>query len=268
MSFDADWLSLRAPADAAARDPRLLTRAVASLDAVPRPLAVDLGAGTGATVRALAPHAPELRWRLVDNDPDLLAGAQARMPGVETVKADIADVAALPLAGTSLVTASALLDLCSADWLRALADRLVISNVPFYAALSYDGAMRWSPPLPDDAAVTEAFNRDMRRDKGLGPALGPEAAREAVRILRSAGLAVSTASSAWRLGADQAALQSALVDGIAEAAARAGFSEAGGWAQARRAACAGTYCVVGHVDLIAWPQGASAQSKITSESRP
>ena len=71
MSFDAGWLELRAPADAAARDPALLSAAAAWLghDAV----ALDLGCGTGAACSALA--APGVRWRLVDGDAGLLRRA-------------------------------------------------------------------------------------------------------------------------------------------------------------------------------------------------
>ena len=76
MGFDAAWLALREPADAAARDPGLLAAAAGYLGA--GALAVDIGCGTGATVRAFAGCAPEgLRWRLVDNDPRLLALAAA-----------------------------------------------------------------------------------------------------------------------------------------------------------------------------------------------
>lgn len=51
MGFAPQWLALREPADRAARDTALLARA-AHL-AGPAPVIVDLGAGTGASVRAL-----------------------------------------------------------------------------------------------------------------------------------------------------------------------------------------------------------------------
>ena len=60
-------------------------------------LALDLGCGTGATVRALAPHAPAARWRLVDRDPALLGIAAARCAPHATVRADLGDLDALPL---------------------------------------------------------------------------------------------------------------------------------------------------------------------------
>jgi len=269
MSFDADWLALRAPADDAARDTGLLGRVAEVLGTTRRPVVVDLGAGTGATVRAFeALGLGGLRWRLVDHDPDLLAAARARYAGVETREADLGNVVALPFEDAALVTASALLDLCSAAWLEALAARLHADGLPFYAALTYDGTIAWQPAHPDDPAIVAAFNADQRRDKGLGSALGPDAAMAAADIFRSHGLTVVSAPSPWRLGPEDAALQAAFVAGVADAAARAGYSGAGAWAQARRAACAATACTVGHVDVLAWPTAASAQSKTTSESRP
>lgn len=263
MSFDAGWLDLRAPADRAARDAELRAAALAWLDAVPDGIVVDLGCGSGALWRDLG--RPAARWRLVDNDRRLLALAAARCPGVEVVAADLADVAALPLAGVRLVTASALLDLASAGWLDALAARVADEGAALYACLSYDGAMRWSPSLPDDDGIVSAFNAHQRRDKGLGPALGPDAPRHLAAALGARGLRVRTAASPWRLGAEDAALIAALAEGVGMAAGEAGFGRAGSWTQARRAARG---CVVGHVDLLALPGAASAQSNTTSESSP
>jgi SAM-dependent methyltransferase len=238
------------------------------LAAVPDPVALDLGCGTGATLRALAPLAPAARWRLVDRDPALLGLAAARCGRrAETLAADVADHEALPLAGVRLVTASALLDLMPAGWIERLAAWLASARTALYVALSYDGRMRWGPALPGDAGVRAAFNRHQRGDKGLGPALGPEATSALAGALRRHGFRVWTAPSPWRLGPDQAALQRALVEGIGRAADEAGV-DAAAWAQARRAASGSASCTVGHRDLLALPAGASAQSKTTSDSSP
>ena len=262
MSFAAEWLDLRAPADRAARDPALRAAALAWIDAAPAGLIVDLGCGSGALWRDFA--RPAQRWRLVDNDPDLLGLAAARCPGAQPVAADLAEVAALPIAGARLVTASALLDLASARWLDAFAARLAAEALPVYACLSYDGTMDWSPQRADDSAVLAAFNAHQGRDKGLGPALGPAAAAHFAAVLAGRGFEVRTAVSPWRLGERDAALVAALAEGVAEAAAETGLPGTSDWLQARRTARG---CVVGHVDLLAFPP-ASAQSKTTSESRP
>lgn len=262
MSFDPAWLDLREPADLAARDPGLLAAARAYLGTG---LAVDLGCGTGATLRAFGPS--RARWRLIDHDPALLRLAAARAPGAATAAADLRDLAALPIDGARLVTASALFDLASRDWVEGLADLLATAGAGLYAALSYDGVMDWDPALPGDAAATAAFNRHQRGDKGFGPALGPDAGPALAAAFVRRGYAVESAPSPWRLGPAEAALQRALVAGVAAAAGEAKFS-AGGWGQARRAASGAAVCSVGHWDVLAVPGAPSAQSKITSEPRP
>lgn len=264
MSFAADWLDLRAPADRAARDPALRAAARTWIEGAPgTATVVDLGCGTGAMWRDL--DRPAARWRLVDNDAALLRLAADRCPGAEVETADLADVDALPLAGARLVTASALLDLASAAWLEAIATRIVREGAAVYARLSYDGALDWTPPLASDIEIRAAFNAHQRRDKGLGPALGPDAATHFAEVLARNGHRVLTAASPWRLGPGDAALITRLADGVATAAAEAGVpvNVATGWAQARRASLG---CSVGHVDVLALP--ASAQSNTTSESSP
>ncbi|MFM7687976.1 MAG: class I SAM-dependent methyltransferase, partial [Alphaproteobacteria bacterium] len=73
-SFDGDWLDLREPYDAAARNPELAEMLAASLPARPRLL--DLGAGTGSLLRWLGHFIGRARsWTLVDSDAELLARA-------------------------------------------------------------------------------------------------------------------------------------------------------------------------------------------------
>lgn len=265
MSFSADWLALREPADHAARDPILLRRAAEFAIAAAgggAPVIVDLGCGTGSTARAMAPFLPNgAEWRLVDNDRRLLDLAVSRTgPRARAFPADLADIPALPLDGAHLVTASALFDLVPADWVAALAPRLSGAGIGIYAALSYDGVMAWAPALPADAAVTAAFNRHQRSDKGLGRALGPDAGPEAAAILARAGLGVSQAASPWVLGPGQAALQAELCAGIAAAAAEAGCPEAPDWGRQRAATSARTRCTIGHLDLLALPPDPRAKT--------
>jgi SAM-dependent methyltransferase len=263
VSFAASWLDLREPADAAARDPGLLAAAAAHLAAAPAPLALDLGCGTGATARAFGARVAALRWRLLDRDAGLLRVAAARVRGAEVVAADLARLDRLPLEGVRLVTASALFDLVSQAWVEALAARLAAAGLGLYAALSYDGRLAWQPALAADEPARAAFNRHQRTDKGFGPALGSDAAAALAEAFRAYGYAVRTAPSDWRIG--PGALQAALADGVAGAA---GCAEAAAWGQARRAASGSGSCTVGHIDVLALPAGARAQSKTTSDSRP
>lgn len=254
MSFALDWLDLREPADRAARDRDLLERARAYLAADENPLAVDLGAGSGATVRAFGGR-PPMRWRLVDNDTTLLAAAQRCGPDVTTVHADLRDLDDLPLADARLVTASALFDLTGAAWIAALVGRLAAVGVGLYAALTYDGRLVWEPADAEDAAIAVAFNRHQDADKGLGQALGPAAGAHLAAALRAEDYRVRIASSPWRLGPAEAALQQALLSGIAQAAAETGFEGAAAWRQRRVATLSSGSLLVGHVDVLALPAG-------------
>lgn len=257
--FEARWLDLREPADIAARDSALLAAAAAYLAARPQALAVDLGCGTGSTLRTLGPLVPGLRWRLVDNDPALLAEAERRRPPgsvVETVLADLGDLDALQLRPARLATASALFDLASRDFVAGLAGRLAREKIGLYAALSYDGTIVFDSPHAEDAAMVALFNAHQRGDKGLGPALGPDAGAVLAEELAGHGLTVRTEPSPWRLDASMAGLQAKFVEGIATAVRETGeLPEAAiaAWLEARLAETASSGCKVGHLDVLALP---------------
>jgi hypothetical protein len=252
MSFSTEWLDLREHADAAARDAPMLAEVRRILNEAGAPLVVDLGSGTGSTLRAIGvSHA---RWRLVDHDPVLLAEAARRCGSdVETVEMDLTRTADIPLDRATLVTASALFDLASASWIDALADRLVASQTGLYAALSYDGILQWTPSDPEDAAIREAFNAHQRGEKSFGPALGPDGARYLADAMKKRGYSVTTATSPWRFEPADAELQRALVTGIANAAGEAGIESADAWRTRRLAAASRVRCTVGHIDVLALP---------------
>ncbi|WP_378945295.1 class I SAM-dependent methyltransferase [Paracoccus sp. R86501] len=250
MGFSPEWLSLREPVDRQARDDALLQRAVQA--AGPQPVIMDLGCGTGSTLRAMADHLPSgTRWHLVDNDPALLQIARDQVRDAQTHVLDLGQLSALPLQGVTLVTASALLDLMPATWVQALAELLAQRGIGFYAALSYDGIMRWDPALPADHAIGQAFNSHQRSDKGLGPALGPEAGEFAQMACCKAGFDTVIANSPWQIDARHAQMHEMLVQGIATAATETGVAQADDWARDR--ITAGGLCTIGHQDLLALP---------------
>jgi hypothetical protein len=306
--FSAEWLALREPHDAAARAAELvallprpassaqpraaLTRAGAAAMAASVSAAapgartiVDLGAGSGANLRWLAPRlgGPQ-EWRLVDRDAALLAAAERELDrwakdcgaeleshgagGALSVRGatfecrvlretlDLAaDLARLEIPAGALVTSSALLDLVSDAWLAELTRRCRAAAADVCFALSYDGRALCDPIEPEDAEVLELFNRHQRGDKGFGAALGPAAPRRATEALERLRYRVTARPSDWRLGPRAREIQRALVDGWLAASVeiaphRRHALEA--WYRRRIAHVdAGrSTLVVGHVDLV------------------
>jgi hypothetical protein len=268
--FSADWLALREPADHAARSAPL-TRAL--LDALPHDApwrVLDLAAGTGSNLRYVTDAAfrrprpaadaarPAHAWLLVDHDPALLA----RVPVSADVETRCMDLASLDdrriFDGRTLVTASALLDLVSERWLRALAPRCADAGAAALFALNYDGRIACAPEDFDDAAIVALVNAHQRTDKGFGPALGPEATDCCVRGFTALGYRTRRERSDWLLTPASAELQRQLIAGWADAAAEAAPDRAalvGGWRRRRLAHVdAGRLTlVVGHEDFAAWP---------------
>lgn len=260
--FSINWLDLREPADIAARNKSLTGQVVEYLmtDADIAPVIVDLGSGTGSTLRALtAAGAHPCVWRLVDHDPALLNEALRRHGKheiIEDYEADLLAVDALPLGAAKLLSASALFDLASADLVEQLVEKLAAQGTAFYAALNYDGRTQWSPAHPLDQAVLHAFNDDQRRDKGMGPALGPESAVCLQHALQRAGYHVHLADNAWDLGPQQHALVAELIRGIKAAVAVAyglDTQALDDWEQFRLSHSTKGHCLIGHLDVLAFP---------------
>jgi len=285
--FSAEWLGLREPFDAAARAPSLVadltTHLERSSDRAPLEI-LDLGAGAGSNFRHLAPLIGGLqRWRLADNDPKLLdaalaatdswaraRGADARRARntlsvgagdlvchIETGLVDLADLTAVELPVNGLVTAAALLDLVSQDWLETLAQRCRAVGAATAFALTYDGRTTVEPAEPEDALVLSLFNRHQRLDKGFGPALGPGAAGAAEAAFEAHGYELRAATSDWVIGPKEPAMQLALLDGWLGAAleiAPENRPTLASWHERRRAhVLAGRAALrVGHVDLVGW----------------
>ncbi|MGR3782213.1 MAG: class I SAM-dependent methyltransferase [Albimonas sp.] len=250
MSFASSWLALREPADAAARDRGLLAALAAWVDGRSLPVA-DLGCGTGSTLRAVTPYARSLDWTLVDNDPALLAEA-ARRTGARTRALDLAAAPEAAVEGARLVTASALFDLVSAEWLARFVQALP-PDVAVYAGLSYDGRESWSPAPPHEAQALAAFHRHQIGDKGFGISLGPQAGASLAALLAQRGWKVRVADSAWRLGPGDGPLIRALAEGAAEAVAETGALAGRRLAEWRAARRAATAVEIGHLDLLALP---------------
>jgi SAM-dependent methyltransferase len=265
-SFSIAWLDLREGADFAARDKTLATQALEWLGQATDPVSpdriiVDLGAGTGSSLRALTKlGANNIVWRLVDLDGKLLDEALRRHGKqylIEDYQADLNIVGELPLTGTHIVSASALFDLTSAAFIDALIDRIDARKTAVYAALNYDGTTTWTPAHPLDEKVLAAFNQDQRRDKGFGPALGSACTGYLQKALENKGYTVTIKPSPWQLGAKDQPMLNELINGITAAVnEHYGLteSELDDWKKFRLTNIADGNCTIGHWDLLALPR--------------
>jgi SAM-dependent methyltransferase len=224
MSFSSEWLALREPYDQRARSAAVLDGVAQAFGDKASIAVVDLACGTGATLRAISPRLPARQdWRLVDNDLSLLARAAelAHLPErtVSVRAVDLARDLELALDGpVDLVTTSALLDLVSEEWLERLTVEAAARRLPVYAALTYQGRATLAPAEPFDLEMVAAVNRHQRRNKGFGPALGPEAAVRAVRAFERVGYTILPGDSDWQFGPNDQAIQLAVLGGWAQAA--------------------------------------------------
>jgi Methyltransferase small domain len=242
-----EWLALREPADAAARARDL----VEHLPRTDRHVIHDLGCGTGAMGRWLAPMltGPQ-RWVLHDRDAELLEVAAVPGVTVEARRSDVTRLRPSDLAGATLITASALLDMLTEQEVIGLVD--LCAQWPALLMLSVVGRVELTPPDPLDRRLQDAFNAHQRR-----ATLGPDAFDVAVAELRRRGAEVLVRPSPWRLGASELAM--GWLTGWVGAACEQEpglVAEAEAYTRRRLAQLrAGALAVtVGHADLLALPQ--------------
>jgi len=269
-TFAPDWLALREPVDHRSRAADLVVPLAEWWESRPSRRVLDLGSGTGSNLRYLAPRLPgEQAWTLVDRDAALLErathtvvavrGVAGGDGGAECVVGELDREGLELVLGADLVTASALLDLVTHEWLERLVAACRAARSGALLALTWDGTMTWDDPDPDDALVAEAVRSHQLRDKGMGPALGPAGGPAAERAFRSAGYDTLLRPSPWRLGAADTSLARALIDGWGAAASEQRPDDAAliqSWADRRTATTTLTPGLdVGHVDLLALPLG-------------
>jgi SAM-dependent methyltransferase len=261
-----EWLSLREAADGAARAGDLIRLVRAHVAGASPALIHDFGCGTGSMVRWLAPQLTGAqRWILHDRDPDLLEHAAARAAvrsadgapvTVETRLGDVSDLTAADLAGATLVTASALLDLLTADEIERIAAACVAAHCPAFFTISVLGRVELTPPDPLDSEIMRAFNEHQCRTIGDRRLLGPSAVDVTVDAFTRRGIATVVSPSPWRLGAGDAGLAAEWFTGWLGAAVEQRpdlHDPAAAYAQRRRAeVIAGRLgVVVHHDDLLA-----------------
>jgi hypothetical protein len=276
--FSPDWLALREAVDHRSRNQALLSKLAARFAEREDMLVVDLGAGAGSNLRAVAPVLPARQhWILFDHDPALLTAAletvarwadssRAIATGLEASKSGKSlliefrqtDLAAEPAAwgkaSPDLVTAAALFDLVSEPWIERFVAALARARLPLYTALNHDGVAEWAPPHPSDRQMTTAFERHFGRDKSFGPSAGSRASKLMTGKLASAGYGIERGRSDWWLGPADSKLIAMLAESWAEAIGETSEVPAAAiaeWCASRKAT--GVSCIVRHEDFLASP---------------
>jgi hypothetical protein len=265
---EPDWLDLREAADRRARSAALARELAAALR--PGPVRIlDVGCGSGATTRWLAPFLPgPQEWVLLDRDPALLALVPDRTAETRdrdgasvarsTRHAEITAITAADLATTSAVTASALLDVLTAAEVDGLAARCAAAGVPALLTLTVTGRVEIEPSDQVDAEVAAAFDAHQRRTVGERQLLGPDAAAAAADAFQRHGMAVRTADTPWQLGdADRALTTRWLTERVAAAVEQQPdlATRASAALHRRLMNCAPLRAVIYHVDMLALPIG-------------
>ena len=264
---DPGWLAARVAADDAARGatvstllPELSTYLIDAAGPLSTVQIIDLGAGTGANQRWLAPRLPiRQRWLHLDHNPmisrslPLPAETMIIDEGVEALGQLLTRASGDP----QLVTCSALLDVLTTEQIQAVCSAVIDNRVPAFFSLTVTGGLRLSPTDPHDQLLLAAFNDHQRRAGGAGP----EATTLTVNLLREAEFAVTTQETPWRLTAKSgmAFVDQMLEERLAAAVAQdpALARTAAAWLELRRAQLAAGLLQIelDHCDILALPGG-------------
>jgi hypothetical protein len=289
VTVDPRWLAARAAADTSARAatvdtllPELINYLIEirGIDGVLE--VIDLGAGTGANQRWLAPRLPfQQRWIHLDHDP-AISRSVPQPDDTMIIDSSVESLSRFLADGSSdhrLVSCSALLDVLTTAQLDTVCKAVIDNQVPALFSLSVTGAQSVSPVDSHDQRLLDAFNRHQRR---AGRA-GPEAITLAGDALRAGGFTVRTQETPWQLSAsgDSAfvaqLLQERLDAAVALDPGLAVMAEA--WFELRRAQLElGVLRIeIGHRDLLALPGETSGlvsrrevehRAEVTTQAEP
>ena len=268
LEVSGDWLALLEPADAAARS---LELALVVAELLPDgPIVVhDLGSGTGSMMRWLAPVLPGPQtWFLHDWNADLTEQAINHGRPFDRDNAQIsvfgrsgnlADLSLDDVAGGSLVTASALLDVLTSDEIHTIVAVCVAAHTPALLSLSVTGGVRLNPRDELDTVFVNSFNAHQSRHANGRRQVGRHAVSIASRLFAEAGWQVRQSSTPWRLDHRQPGLLSEWFSGWIDAAVEQEphlREKADRYRQGRAAQIDRDELTahVDHVDLLAWPR--------------
>jgi hypothetical protein len=264
VAVDPSWLAARVAADTAARAsttdtilPELINYLIKTGDPQGVVEIIDLGAGTGANQRWLAPRLPvRQRWIHLDHDPVISRTLPLPDDTVimdESVEA-LSRLLARPTVDQRLVTCSALLDVLTTDQIYDVCGALVESRTPGLFSLTVTGTLGVSPTDLHDQQLLDAFNDHQRR---AGRA-GPDAVGVAVDAMLGGGFTVRTQETPWHLSVCLAFVEQLLRERLEAAVAQdpSLATTAATWFELRRTQLSDGILRIdlGHLDILALPE--------------
>jgi len=274
--FASEWLATREAADHRARSRELTDelnqwllshyKSLPPESHCPMQI-VDIGTGRGSNALFLVPplQVPQA-WLALDQDAALLRDAEQRVDVLDvpfetrTVQLSPENMEQHLPAEVALITASALIDLVSEPWLKALSKAAVRRKSAMLIVLSYAGDFELLPGHPDDELLRDLVNQHQHGDKGTGAALGPEAPLVLEDLLTGEGYRVKLMDSPWTLNSGDQVLARMLMQGWTDAAIEQSPTDRdrlNRWLETRnRQLSEGKLTVVvRHLDLLALPPG-------------
>ncbi len=220
---------------------------------------IDLGAGTGANQRWLAPRLPlRQRWIHLDHDPAISRSLPLPDDTViidESVEA-LGQLLVRPGVDQRLVTCSALLDVLTRNQIYQVCGALINNRTAGLFSLTVTGTFDVSPSHPHDQQLLDAFNDHQRR----GDRAGPDAVSVAVNAMLGGGFTVRTQETPWHLTAsnDPAFVEQLLRERLEAAVAQnpSLATTAATWFELRRTQLTDGILGIdlGHLDILALPE--------------
>ncbi len=178
------------------------------LDEGSRLRVLEVGGGTGSMVRRLSSWGvlSAADYTLVDRDSEALAALPSEAPAgidLEPIHADISEFLRETDKDFDLVVAHAVLDLIDLEEFLPLLWSRCGPEARFWFTINFDGESVFLPPLPEDAAIWQAYHASMNRRPGSS-----HAGRKLFSQLAASGARIETAgSSDWVVHARDGAYQ-------------------------------------------------------------
>ena len=270
--FSSDWLALREQEDLLARNSSVFYSVHEYLQNQTELKILDIGCGTGATMRALFPRFKQHQnWTLLDADKKLLERAkflnqslvEDSMNEMHLEYFDLTKGFGYLNADYDLVTTTAFLDLVSESWIKKFVRVLNDYDLAFYCSITPTNKIVFEPKISLDDKIICAFNTHRYNDKGFGVSSGGKVTEFTISYLKNYGFKVFQANKEWGCQNPDKEFRkvfySQLIEGIAQAVAETNLLESAKleyWKRTRLSDIHKNHCEIWFeiIDFFAFPK--------------